>query len=169
MQDKADGKSILGTMNGLVDTLIQAITGQIPDEGPADVKVNNASMVINEVMKLLGDDAADTFGGEGVDLLGTISYLKNQLDITRQAIEDTENELSNLQDNFDAALAVIHETEDQLNAVKADFTNLIEERSQQYNELLVQGQDTIDNSKQAYEDSLGRVEGELDGARCARR
>ena len=27
--------------------------------------------------------------------------------------------------------------------------------------LLVQGQDTIDNSKQAYEDSLGRVEGEL--------
>ena len=42
------GKSALGTMTVHLDDMVSAVTGQVADETPAAVKVNDAKIEINE-------------------------------------------------------------------------------------------------------------------------
>jgi hypothetical protein len=107
-------QTYMGALLDYVDSLVGAITGAVPEQTTAAVKVNSAKLEINDTMKQLGESAPVTLGPEGVDLLNTISTLKNNLDQARNEARNMENLLIDVQDEFDLAVENFRQEEQQL-------------------------------------------------------
>ena len=88
------GESYLGTMNTYLDEMISAITGQIPENSNASVKINETKTRINETMELLAEDASAIYGPEGISLLQTIEKLKLNIDTANENSSSAEQLLS---------------------------------------------------------------------------
>jgi hypothetical protein len=107
------GKSYLATMQGLVDKLYRAVTGQdASEEIPADVKVNEAIMQINTTLEALGPDANPAYGPDGVALLNTINDLKQKLDAARTQMQQMQDAYYALEGDMDESKLHLRQQQD---------------------------------------------------------
>jgi hypothetical protein len=98
------GKSYLGTMQGVTDSLYSLILGQTPAQDiPATVKFNEISMKIKSLLETLGQDANPATGPDGVALLNTIQELKLKLDSARADTQNIKGIAEDLQANLETA------------------------------------------------------------------
>jgi hypothetical protein len=149
------GKSSLGTLQGLLDTLYRAVTGQdASEEIPADVKVNDAIMQINTLMQAMGEDASPAVGTEGVSLLNTIKDLKQKLDASRAQMQQLQSVFYALQDSFDdAGVQMQSQQKLFLSELQASQVFANEIRTQ-FDQLQQQMQSATDEQIQSYRDRL---------------
>jgi hypothetical protein len=153
---KTEGdKSYLGTLQGLCDTLYQAVTGQAPSEEiPADVKVNDAIMQVNTLMQALGEDASPVVGTEGVSLLNTIKDLKQKLDASRAQMQQLQSAFYTLQDSFDDARAQMQTQQELFLSELQTSQAFANEIRAQFDQLQQKMQSATDEQIQSYRDRL---------------
>ena len=149
------GKSSLGTLQGLLDTLYRAVTGQdASEEIPADVKVNDAIMQINTLMQALGADASPAVGADGVSLLNTIKDLKQKLDAARAQMQQLQSVFYTLQDSFDDARAQMQSQQKLFLSELQTSQTFANDIRTQFNQLQQQMQLANDEQIQSYRDRL---------------
>jgi hypothetical protein len=154
------GKSALGTMSDHVDNMVKAITGQVADETPAAVKVNDASIEINEVMAALVEDGIVT-SIENVDLVELLGLLKSDVDNARQSGRQLAVQLETLQDDFDAAQEENLFKEKQLIDEKNRFQARADEIQAQYDELQKEMELSTVEQVKLYKDRLKNEQDKL--------
>jgi len=154
-------KSYLGTMNAYLDSMVSAITGKLPEDTTAAVKVNGAVIEINETMEMLGEDVDATYGPEGIDLLQTIVGLKFKLDTANESARKMEQLKNNIQDEFDLAIENFRGEEQQLIAEKNRFQNEADRINASYEELKRLMEQSADEQILAYIDKLKKTESRL--------
>ena len=158
----ATGQSYLGTMQSLVNTLYRAIIGQdAADEIPADVKVNDVIMRINDAVAELGADANPALGAEGIALLGTINDLKQKLDSTRAQFQQLQGAFYSIQDDFDSLRDQMQQRQGLFLAELAASQALVDDIRGQYNQLQQQMQNVTDTQIQSYRDRLENEQARL--------
>ncbi len=130
----AQGKTILGTMDALLNEMVSAVTGMAPEETPATVKANDAKVKINETIEML---AADNFisSTEGVNLVQIIRQLKSQFDTLNTNQRELAQRYLKLQDDFDAAEEESRFKEQQLIDEKNRWQALADENQAKHDEL----------------------------------
>lgn len=156
----AQGKSVLGTMSDHVDSMVKAITGQVADETPAAVKVNDASIEINEIMAALVEDGIVS-SIENVDLVELLGQLKSDLDNARQSGRQLAAQLETLQDDFDAAQEENLFKEKQLIDEKNRFQARADEIQDQYDELQKEMELSTVEQVKLYKDRLQNEQDKL--------
>jgi hypothetical protein len=99
-----EGKTYLGTIQGVSDNLYSIILGQIPpQDSPATVKYNEVSMKTKAVLESLGEDQNPAAGPNGVALLNTITELKQKLEAARSEAQTAKAMAETLQADLDDA------------------------------------------------------------------
>ena len=151
------GKSYLGTMNEYLDTMISRITGKVADT-TAEAKVNEVALKINELNESLAQDASGNYGPEGVDLIQTITQLKTDLVATRGKADDMEDQLAQIQSDFEAAIKEYQIIEDELIADKDRYQKLSDEIQASYDQLKADMQSSADAQVQLVRDELEKTE-----------
>ncbi len=154
------GKSALGTMSDHVDNMVKAITGQVADETPAAVKVNDVSIEINEVMAALVEGGIVT-SIENVDLVELLGQLKSDVDNARQSGRQLAVQLETLQDDFDAAQEENLFKEKQLIDEKNRFQARADEIQAQYDELQKEMELSTVEQVKLYKDRLKNEQNKL--------
>lgn len=128
------GKSALGTMTVHLDDMVSAVTGQVADETPAAVKVNDAKIEINEIMGSLFESGLVS-GTENVDLIELLGQLKSDVENARESGRRLATQLENLQDDFDATQEETLFKEELLIEEKNRFQTMADEIQAQYDDL----------------------------------
>ena len=149
------GKSYLATMQGLVDKLYRAVTGQdASEEIPADVKVNEAIMQINTTLQALGTDANPAFGPDGVALLNTINDLKQKLDATRTQMQQMQDAYYALEGDLDESKQQMKNQQDLFLSELGTSQTLANDIRNQFDTLQEQMKTATDEQIQSYRDRL---------------
>jgi len=149
------GKSYLGTLQSLQDTLYRNITGQDASEDiPADVEVNEVIMKINAMLETLGTDANPTYGPESVALLNTIGELKAKLEASRTQMKQLQDAYYALQDEFDAAKVKMQEQQGLFLAELETSQTLTNEIRTQFDQLKQQMDKATAEQIQSYRQQL---------------
>jgi hypothetical protein len=155
------GETILGTMETYLDEMVSAVTGELPEDSTASIKVNNAKMKINETMELLAEDASAAYGPEDIDLLQTIISLKSGLDVARSRAASMENLKNQIQDEFDVAVDNFRLAEQRIINEKNRFQATADEIQAKYDELRKMMEQSTDNQVRIYMDRLKKAEDKL--------
>ncbi|MCE5186115.1 MAG: hypothetical protein LLF76_08340 [Planctomycetaceae bacterium] len=131
-----EGKSYLGTMQNVVNSLYSFILGQAPGADiPATVKYNQIVMETDAMIKSLGQDVNPAIGPNGVALLNTIQELKVKLDNARKENQDLKTRGEALQGNLDDTqlkfeqerqklLAEVDQFQAEMNSIRDRFESL---------------------------------------------
>ena len=175
--DKQRGKSRLGTMVDFVDETTGLITGKVPEDMPAESKVNDAKLKVKETMAQLAKQYPDIGLDDpnGAALIPAIGKLSSKLENTNKMIAATEQQLSDLQKRFNDAIQnsldkekTLSEEKDkalaQLTTIQKEYSELKvlleKSASQQVKSLTAQLETEKANAKQANQDML-KAEAEL--------
>lgn len=155
-------KSYLGTMQSLVNKLYRAVTGQdASEEIPADVKVNEAIMQINDTLLALGTDAGPTLGTDGVALLSTIKDLKQKLDATRAQMQQLQDAYVLLETDLDEAKAQLDQRQTLFLTELGTSQSLANEIREQFDLLKQQIEGASAEQIQSYRDRLEAEQAKL--------
>jgi hypothetical protein len=146
---KPSDKSWLATMAAYLDQTVSLIVGGVPEPTSAEVKVKNASTESISALKLVQEyidiRSADP---NATGLVRIIQGLKTALDGVRDAGTALKQELQELQDRFDDAMAAGFEKEQILLSEKDKLQQQVNEIRQDYNELKVLLQQTAEQQVQ---------------------
>jgi len=133
------GRSRVGTLLDYLDEMVSTITGEIPEESSAEMKVETVKAKLDDVLALLADEEIDVGlsaePNSGAGLLRIIQVLKSELDYVRQRELSVSRELEDLQRTFDETVQVNVEKEQQflsrIEALQAEADRV----QQSYDEL----------------------------------
>jgi len=128
------GKSMLGTLNDLLNEMIIAVTGEVAAEAPASVRANDANIKINTTAERLFN-AGVISSSENVNLVGLIEQLSSQLDAALTAKRQLDLRYQKLQNDFDTAERESRLKEQQLIDEASRYQALADAAEARYNEL----------------------------------
>jgi hypothetical protein len=155
-----DGKSYTATLLGYFTMLDQFITGQI-SESNAAAKIEVIKKRINEVNDNLGDDASGIFGKDGVDLLFTISDLKNKLDLQRQAVHELNTAIEKIGGNYKIVVAKSNDKETALINEVNHWQKKADEIQVEYNDIKQLMEQSTEEQVQTFKDRLAKTKQSL--------
>lgn len=161
--EKQRKKSRLGTMLDYVDQMVALITGTVPDDGSAEVKVAAAKQQAKDTLESLAkehDIKADA--PNSVGLIRTLEKSKTKLDDNKAEIASLRQQLSGLQGKFDDAMTASAEKEQTLLAEKEKYRQQVEKVQEDYNELKAL-------TKQTSEQQVKTLMSQVDEERNARK
>jgi len=147
---KQPRKSRLGTMLDYLDEMVGLVTGGVPEETSAEVKVESASRKARETLELLAGKYPD-IGSEDPNTTGLIRLLeklKTKLDNTEDAYAALQQQLENLKNRFDDAMAASLEKEQTLLAEKEKYQQQVNDIQKNYNELKALTEQTAEQQVQ---------------------
>lgn len=127
-------KSWLGTMVDYLDTTVSLIVGGVPQPTSAEVKVNNANTKVTNALNLAKEyiDIGDT---NSIGLIPTVKRLVAELDNTKNLQLATQEQLNNLQEEFDNVNQANLEKDQILSAEKEELIRQVEQAKENYNQL----------------------------------
>ncbi|MBE0535790.1 MAG: hypothetical protein IH624_08980 [Phycisphaerae bacterium] len=156
----AQGKTILGTMDNLLNEMVSAIIGTIPEDMPATVKANDAKVKINETFEVLVNDGIVS-STEGVNLIQIVRQLKGHLDTLNENQRQLAQRYLKLQDDFDAAEAESRFKEQQLIDEKNRFQALADDVQAKFDELRRIANKSTEEQVQIYMDKLEKEQAKV--------
>lgn len=131
---KQRGESILSTMTDYLDRMVYLIIGGVPQETSAEEKVNTAGRksgeALNKLTGYINIEDSNTVG-----LVRIIETLKATLDNFTDMQNALEDQLDELQQRFDDAMATGFEREQALLAEKEKYQQQVNQIQRDYNEL----------------------------------
>ncbi len=171
-------QSWLGTMADYLDQTIVTIVGGVPEPTSAEVKINNADTTVEEALTSVQEhiDIGDPNNRSG--LVQIIKELTAVLNNTIKSKDETQKNLTDLQNKFREAdqangekeqelLAEKDKLQKQVDDIRADYEQLkvfLKQNSeQQVKTLMAQLEEAISNQK-ALNDRLERTKAELGDA-----
>jgi len=130
-------KSRLGTMVNYLDEMVCLIIGGLPEETSAEVKVDTANRKAKDTLELLAQEHIDieTIDPNTTGLIQIMEKLKTKLDNTTITALATQEQLKELQNRFDDAMAAGFEKEQTLLAEKEKYQQQVNDIQKSYNEL----------------------------------
>ena len=162
---KKDRKSRIGTLLDYLDQMVSAVTGQVPEDTSAEMKVEEAIVKLSETLSLLADEEIELgLAGEPnstVGLLRTAQLLKDQLDDAREIEFATRTQLDELQRRFDGTTQVNLEKEQQFLAHIEALQKEADRVQQSYDDLERIMQQSTDDQIQSLMAKLAKVEENL--------
>lgn len=148
------GKSYTATLLDYYDTMNMVVTGQI-SESSAAMKLEGAKRQINKLIEDLGPDASAIFVKDGINLIYTITDLKNKLEQQRKYVTQLKNSLGSIQDNYDTVVSAAMETEKALNADVSKYQTKTDKIQASYKQLELDMEKSTDDQVKIYK---GRLE-----------
>ncbi len=131
---KQGGKSRLGTMVDYLDETTSLILGGVPEETSAEVKVETTNRKARETLDMLGG-GIDITGPNTTGLVRIIEKLKTKLDEAGNAQQGLNEQLKDLQNRFDDAMATTAEKEQVLLAEKEKLQQQANNIKQDYDQI----------------------------------
>jgi hypothetical protein len=133
---KQTRKSRLGTMVDYLDQAVYLIIGGLPEDTSAEVKVDTAKRNFKDTLTL----AQTHINPESIDpnttgLIQIIQKLKTELDNTKEALETTDQQLTDLHKDFNEFMVENYNNERAWKADKATYRQEIDKIKQAYNDL----------------------------------
>jgi hypothetical protein len=142
---KQSGKSWLATMADYLDQMVSIVGGGVAEPTSAEVKVKNACAQAINALKLVQEYVSiSSADPNATGLVRIIGGLKMALDDATNAGTSLKNQLKELQDRFDDAMAEGFAKEQVLLGEKDKLQRQANEIMQDYNELKVLMQQTAD-------------------------
>ncbi len=175
---RSSGKTWLGTMVDNLDEMVTMIVGGVAEPTSAEVKVNDANTQAETALKL-AQEHIDIADPNTIGLVPIIKGITAELNSTKKLQLDTQEQLENLQKEFENSNIANTEKEQTLLAEKEKLMQDVEQAKQDYKQL----QDLLRQSteeqvrnltvqlqeltviKEALEDKLNLKEAELAEAR----
>ena len=157
-------KSYLGTMVDYLDEMAYLIIGGLPEETSAEVKVDTANRKVKDILEPLAQGHLNTATDDPntAGLVPIMEKLKTKLDNTTSTALATQEQLKDLQNRFDDAMAVSFEKEQTLLAEKEKYEQQVNDIKQDYNKLEAL-------MRQTSEQQVKTLTGQLDEEKAARR
>jgi len=159
---KQSGKSWLAMMADYLDQTVSMVVGGVPQATSAEVKVRNAAMETVNALKLaqqyINIVPADP---NAAGLVRIIRGLKAELDNTKNSVANLQQQLKELQDRFDDAMAANFDKEQVLLAEKDKLQKQVNEIEKNYNELKLLMQQTADQQVQTLMAQLDQEKGNV--------
>ena len=148
---KQRNQSYLGKTLSYLDEMVYLVVGGLPEETSAEVKVDTANREVKEVLAALADKHIDIAAVDPntTGLVRIIEKLKIRLDETTDKVLTVQSELEELQNKFDDAMKAGFEKEQTLLAEKEKYQLLVNEISQDYNDLKTLMKKTTEQQVQA--------------------
>ncbi len=139
-------KSGLGIMADYLDRMVYLIIGGLPEDTSAEVKVETAVQKVEETLKELPSQQLDINPDDPNtnSLIRIIQRLNAVWNETATAQADLKNQLDNLRNQFDDAVAANLEKERTLLAEKEKYEQQIRDIKKDYNDLKTLTQQTAD-------------------------
>ena len=162
------GKSYIATLLEYFTMLDQFITGQISESNAAakvesiQLKVETIKREINDLNEKLGVDASGVFGKDGVDLLFTISDLKDKLELKRETVAQLNNTLEKVQSDHDLVYEKAAETKKELTDLVNHYQAKADEIQAEYDDIRDLMEKSTDEQVQAYKDRLDTAKKSLE-------
>jgi len=143
-------KSGLGTMADYLDRMVYLIIGGLPEDTSAEVKVETAARKVEETLKELPRQQLDINPDDpnSDSLIRIIQRLNADLNETTTARTDLKNQLDDLKNRFDDAVAASLEKERTLSAEKEKYEQQIRDIKKDYNDLKTLTQQTAEQQVQ---------------------
>ena len=130
-------KTYLGAMVDYLDEMVYLIIGGVPEETSAEVKVNTANRKVKDTLELLAKGHIDieTIDPNTTGLIRIIEKLEIKLDDVTNTGVALEEQLEQLQNRFDDAIAASFEKEQALLAEKEKYQQQVDDIRKDYDEL----------------------------------
>ncbi len=147
---KQSRKSRLATMVDYLDEAVRLVVGGLPEDTSAEVKVNTANRDFKDTLTLAQahiDPASIDPNTTG--LIQIIQKLKTQLDNTIEALQATDEQLTDLRRDFNDVMIENYNWERTWLAEKAGYRQEIDDIKKDYNDLEVFLRQTSEESVQA--------------------
>ena len=138
-------KSGLDIMVDYLDQMVTLIGGGVPEDTSAEVKVETVVRKARQTVELISLENADP----NISLIRAMEKLKAKLDDAKNTEQTTGDQLSDLQNRFDDAMAVSFEKEQTLLAEKDKLQNQVNQTTSDYEELRSLMEKTSDQRVQA--------------------
>ena len=136
-------KSWLGTMVDYLDTTVSIIVGGVPQPTSSEVKVNNASTEFTNALNIVNKHI-DIGDPNTTGLIQIVKGLTAELESTKKLQLATQEQLNNLQEEFNSANQANFETEQALLAEKDILHQLVNKIQEDYNDLQVELEQTTE-------------------------
>ncbi len=150
------GKTYIGTMEGIVDSLYEMMLGKVaPEDTPATVMLNEISAAVENT--LIDDptvDASPAFGPQGIAVLTTVEDLKNDLQDTRGQLDNAQAINQTLQTQLSDTQAKMELEREQYLAELDEFQTGYNQIRDRFNELQQKMQEVNDEQIQDLQDKL---------------
>ena len=133
---KQPRKSRLGTMVDYLDEMVYLVIGGLPEDKSAEVKVNDANRNFKDTLTLAQahiDPASIDPNTTG--LIQIIQKLKTKLDNTIEAMQATDEQLTDLRNDFNDAMIETYKKERAWLAEKEEYRRQVDTIKQDYNDL----------------------------------
>ena len=129
-------KSRLATMVDYLDQVVYLIIGGLPEDTSAEVKVDTANRNFKDTLTL----AQAYINPESIDpnttgLIQIIQKLKTKLDNTIEALQATDEQLTDLRNDFNDAMIETYKKERVWLAEKEEYRQQVDTIKQDYNDL----------------------------------
>ncbi len=148
---KGNRETYLGKMVEYLDQITGLVIGGPLEETSAEIKVKDVNRKVTEALTLLSGQYIniDAIDPNTTGLVRIIETLKIQLDTLTNAKLATEQQLNNLQNQFNDAMAASRENEQLLLAEKEEYRRQVINIKRDYNDLEALLEQTSEESVQA--------------------
>jgi hypothetical protein len=147
---KQPRKSRLATMVDYLDEVVYLIIGGIPEDTSAEVKVSTAQRDFQDTLTLAQTHIEPAnIDPNTTGLVQIIQKMKTKMDGTKDALQATEQQLADLQNDFNDAMVETYNNERTWKAEKEEYRQGIEKIKQDYNDLQIFLEQTTEERVQA--------------------
>jgi len=143
-------KSGLEVMVDYLDRMVTLITGDVPEDTSAEVKVDTVTKKAKQTIDSMSLENADP----NISLIRAMEKLKAKLDDAKNAEQTARDQLGDLQNRFDDATAVSFEKEQTLLAEKEKLQSQVNQITSDYEELRSLMEKTSDQRVKALMEQL---------------
>jgi hypothetical protein len=157
---KQGQESWLGTVVKYLDQTVCLVVGGVPEPTSAEVKIKNTGSKVANALSLAKNHIAVT-DPNTIGLVPVIEQLSAELDKTKKAQAATQQQLSDVQQQFDSANKANEDTRRALLAEKSKLQQDVNDIKQKYDELAALLQQTTDEQIQTLAKQLEQARADL--------
>ncbi|MBN2456071.1 MAG: hypothetical protein JXB29_05980 [Sedimentisphaerales bacterium] len=134
---KQSRETYLGKALSYIDQMVYLVIGGMPEQTSAEVKVDTAGREVKTIIDTLAVKYSDitTADPNTTGLVRIIENLNAKLQKTEEEVVTVQSQLGDLQNRFNDAMSASFEKEQKLLAEKDQYQQLVNEISQDYNDL----------------------------------
>lgn len=155
---KTAGKSRLGTLLGYLDDLVSLITGRIPEETTAEIKVSTAKAKVKDILARRSQTISDS---SSLGLAQIIEKMQTELDYAGTAADDWQRKHEQLQNMFNDAAQANFDKEQELLANVKQYRREADQTLQSYNDLKALMQQSKEEQLQSLMTRLDQMDQKL--------
>lgn len=157
---KQGAKSWLSTMVEYFDQTVCLVVGGVPEPTSAEVKIKNATAKVAGALNLAKNHIPVTDPNKA-GLVPVVEQLAAELDKAKKAQAATQQQLNDLQQQFDDATKVALQTQDNLTAQKNKLQQDVNDIKKKYDELAALLQQTTDQQVETLRKQLEQTRADL--------